>query len=145
MEETEKVKKEYEIGVLVRKEDDVPELRRVVEQHGGVFSSEFQAKKIALAYPIKHEEEAVFAFSRFAAEPTEVKQLEFDLENVSIVLRSLITIPFKISHREAVGAGKKRSQIPLRPATGAVPPSSVPAVHTLSNEALEKKIEEMLK
>jgi ribosomal protein S6 len=144
MEETEKVKKEYEIGVLVRKEDDVPEVRRVVEQHGGVFSSEFQAKKIALAYPIKHEEEAVFAFSRFAAEPTEVKQLEFDLENVSVVLRSLITIPFKISHREAVGAGKKRSQIPLRQ-TSSVQQSSAPAVHTLSNEALEKKIEEMLK
>ena len=143
MEDTEKVKKEYEIGVLVRKEDDIPEVRRIVEQHRGEFASDFQAKKVALAYPIKHETEAVFAFSRFFAEPTEAKQLEHDLETLGVVLRALLTIHAKISRREAVGALKKRAQANRQPAP--VLPSTSPSVHNLSNEALTKKIEEMLK
>jgi ribosomal protein S6 len=143
MEDAEKVKKEYEIGVLVRKEEDLPEVRRVVEQHGGTFANDFQAKKIALAYPVKHEKEAIFAFTRFFAEPAEAKQLERDLETVNAVLRPLITVRAKISRREVVAAGKKRMTT-SRPAAP-VPQSSAPMVHTLSNEALEKKIEEMLK
>jgi len=143
MEDTEIAKKEYEIGVLVRKEEDIPEVRRIVEQHGGGFTSEFQAKKIALAYPIEGETEGIFAFARFSAEPANAKQLEHDLTTANVVVRSLIVVPFKISRRDAVGASKKRAQAVRQPAP-VIAPSSVPAVHTLSNEALEKKIEEML-
>jgi ribosomal protein S6 len=142
MEDTEKVEKEYEIGVLVRKEEDLPEVRRVVERHGGKFANDFQAKRIALAYPIKHEKEAIFAFTRFSAEPAEAKQLEHDLETMTVVLRPLITVRAKILRREVVAAGKKRMTT-SRPAMP-VAQSSAPLVHTLSNEALEKKIEEML-
>lgn len=142
MEDTEKVVKEYELGVLVRKEEDLPEVRRVVEQHGGKFANDFQVKKIALAYPIKHEKEAIFAFTRFSAEPAEAKQLERDLETTNVVLRPLITVRAKISRREVVAAGKKRMTT-SRPSVPVSQPS-VPSVHTLSNEALTKKIEEML-
>lgn len=144
MEDTEKVKKDYEIGVLVRKEEDIPEVRRIVEQHGGQFVNDFQAKKIALAYPIKRETEALFAFARFSAESAEAKQLEHDLKTLPVVLRSLITVRAKISRREAVGALKKRAQVNSRPVAPVSQPTA-PAVHTLSNEALTKKIEEMLK
>jgi ribosomal protein S6 len=144
MEDTEKVEKEYEIGVLVRKEDDIPEVRRVVEQHGGKFASDFQAKRVALAYPIKREKEAVFAFSRFKTEPTEAKRLEHDLETTNVVLRSLITVPFKISRRDAVGAGKRRMQAASRPSTSVPQSNASSSMHVLSNEALTKKIEEML-
>ena len=143
MEDIEKMKKEYEVGVLVRKEEDIPGVRRVVEQHGGEFITDFQAKKIALAYPIKREKEAIFAFSRFAAEPTEVKRLEHDLQTTNIVLRSLIMVPFKISRLDAERAGKRRTQVERQSAP--VLQSHVPATPTLSNEALEKKIEELLK
>lgn len=143
MEDAEKVKKEYEIGVLVRKEEDIPEVRRAVEQHGGKFAADFQAKKIALAYRVKHEKEAVFAFSRFKAEPAEAKQLEHDLQTANIVLRSLITASFKISRRDVVGTLKKRTQANRQSAP--VLQSTAPSAHTLSNEALTKKIEEMLK
>jgi ribosomal protein S6 len=143
MEDTEKTKKDYEIGVLVRKEEDIPEVRRVVEQHSGEFMNDFQAKKIALAYPIKHETDGIFAFSRFLAEPAGAKQLEQDLKTLNVVLRSLITVHAKISRREAVGALKKRAQMTRQPAPVSQPAAS--SVHTLSNEALTKKIEEMLK
>ncbi len=144
MEDTEKATKEYEIGVLVRKEDDLAHVRRFIEQHQGTIVADFQAKKIALAYPIEREEEAFFAFARFSTGPADVKQLEHDLRTENTVLRSLITIPFKMSRREAVGLSKKRNQAPARSASSASQPSA-PFVPTLSNEALEKKIEEMLK
>lgn len=129
---------------MVRKEEDIPEVKRVVEQRGGEFASDFQAKRIALAYPIEHEKDAVFAFARFKTGTAEAKQLERDLGTTSAVLRSLITVPFKISKRDAVGAGKRRMQAASRQPAPA-PQSSVSSVHVLSNEALTKKIEEMLK
>jgi len=143
MEAAEKVKKEYEIGVLVKREDDIPEVRRIVEQHGGVFATDFQTKKIALAYPVKRETEAFFTFARFKAESAMAKQLEEDLMAANVVLRSLIMVCPKISRRDMVGAMKKRTQENRQPTP--VSPSAASAVHTLSNEALTKKIEEMLK
>ena len=144
MEETEKTLKEYEIGVWVRKEEDLAAVRSFIEQHRGTCTADFQAKKLALAYPIKKENEAFFAFCRFSAEPADVKQLEHDLVTEPLVLRSLVVVPFKMSHREAVGLSKKRSKQQDRPAPAAAPSHAQP-VQTLSNEALEKKIEEMLK
>jgi ribosomal protein S6 len=143
MEDTGKLTKEYDIGFLVRKEEDIPAVRRMVEQHGGAVVADFRAKKLALAYPIQKETEAVFVFGRFAAEPAGAKQLEHDLGNENIVLRSLITIPFKVRAADAAGTGKKwdRSNRPVAPA----PEAKSVATRVLSNEALEKKIEEMLK
>ncbi len=143
MSDTEKAKKEYEIGVLIQREEEMPEVRRIMEQHGGEFAAEFQAKKIALAYPIKQKKEAVFAFTRFFAEPAETKRLEHDLQNTPVVLRSLITIPFKAVQLEISRVVKKRGPV-NRPSVPVSTPAISP-VHTLSNEALEKKIEEMLK
>lgn len=143
MEETEKIQKEYEMGVLVRKEEDLATVRAAIEQHRGIFSAEFQTKKIALAYPIEKETDGFFAFCRFSAEPADVKQLERDLLNEPMVLRSLIVVPFKMSHREAIGLSKKHGKSQGHSAPPAAP-SPAPFVQTLSNEALEKKIEEML-
>ncbi|MGB7958118.1 MAG: 30S ribosomal protein S6 [Minisyncoccia bacterium] len=142
MEDAEKIKKEYEIGVLVRKEDDLAEVRRVVEQHGGEFVHDFQAKKIAFAYPIEKEKEGIFAFCHFRAETAAVKQLEQDLTTAHVVLRSLIVIPARSVGSNEAEAGRVWS----RPARQPAPASEARATaHVLSNEALEKKIEEMLK
>jgi ribosomal protein S6 len=143
MEDTEKLAKEYEIGVLVRKEEDLPGVRRAVEQHGGVMTADFRAKKIALAYPIKKETEATFAFGLFSAEPENVKQLEQDLVTESAVLRSIIVIPFKASVSTGTGTERKwdRTTRPTTSTEGARTSST----NVLSNEALTKKIEEMLK
>lgn len=136
MEDAEKIKKEYEIGVLVRKEDDLSLVRRAVEQHGGESISDFQAKKIALSYPIEKEKEAIFAFSRFRAEAAEAKQLEHDLTTMNSVLRSLIVIPPRAGKSEGVDEAKKWNR------TGrlSIPAPEVRATtHVLSNEALEKR------
>jgi ribosomal protein S6 len=143
MEDVEKIKKEYEIGVLVRKEDDLAEVRRVVEQHGGEFVHDFQAKKLAFAYPIEKEKEGIFAFCHFQAEAASVKQLEQDLTTTHAVLRSLIVIPARSAKADEAEAGRTWNR-PARQ-SAAPAPEARPTAHVLSNEALEKKIEEMLK
>ncbi len=143
MEETEKIKKEYEVGILVRKEDDLAEVRRATEQHGGELTHDFQAKRIALAYSIKKEKEAIFAFCRFRAETSEVKRLEHDLGTMNVVLRSLIVIPPKTAKSDETEAGRKWNNRPSRQPAPA--PETRAPMHVLSNEALERKIEEMLK
>ena len=45
MEDKEKLTKEYEIGVLVRKEEDLPAVRRIVEQHDGRVTADFRPRK----------------------------------------------------------------------------------------------------
>ena len=144
MEDMEKAQKEYEIGVLVRKEEDLAEVRRFLEQHLAVLSADFQAKKIAFAYPIEHQDDGFFAFASFSSDPAGIPQIENDLRTERSVLRSLITIPPKAATGGTAGMGKKRDSAPTRRAAPAAS-SPTPFVPTLSNEALEKKIEEMLK
>jgi ribosomal protein S6 len=143
MEDAETIKKEYEIGVLVRKEEDLAEVRRAIEQHGGESISDFQPKKIALSYPIEKETEAIFAFCRFHAESAATKQLEKDLVTTNAVLRSLIVIPPKAGKQDEGDASKKWNRTASRQPAPA--PEARATTHVLSNEALEKKIEEMLK
>jgi len=141
MEDEGKIQKQYEIGVLIRKEDDIAEVRRVIAAHGGELTNDFQAKKIVLAYPIKKEKEAVFAWGVFAASGVEAKQLEQDLRTTAVVLRSLITIPLGSKKSvEAAAAEKKWNRTKHEPVVAEA--KIVP--QTLSNEALTKKIEEML-
>ena len=72
-----------------------------------------------------------------------MKQLEQDLVTENVVLRSIIVIPFKAAVSTGTGSGKKwdRTSRPAAPTEGV----RTAPVQTLSNEALEKKIEEMLK
>ena len=142
MEDTEKVKKEYEIGVLIRKEDDIPEVRRIVEQHGGVFTTDFRAKKIALAYPIKHETEALFAFARFKRSP----RWRNNLSRISRPrMSSCVRLFGSCQNIPARYGGRHERNVLRQTGSQHQAPSSAPPVHTLSNEALTKKIEEMLK
>jgi ribosomal protein S6 len=143
MEDGEKIKKQYEIGILVRKEDDISEVRRLVAAHEGEFVGDFQAKKIALSYPIKKEKEAVFAWCGFRASGEEVKRLEKDLRTAAAVLRSLIIISLPLSERSPDMAAVEKKWVRAKREPVATEPKTAP--HSLSNEALTKKIEEMLK
>jgi ribosomal protein S6 len=134
-----KDKKEYELAVLVKSEEDLTGVTAFVRQHGISDMGNFTAKKIALAYVIEKQSEAIFAYATFHAFGDEVKTLEQDLRTEKSVLRSMIVIRGKTS-----GQGEHTGE---RPWQGARPASSEakPASHPLSNEALEKKIEEILK
>jgi ribosomal protein S6 len=143
----EKDKKEYEVAVLLHNEEAKEEILRVFAQRGVEVREEGPIKKIALAYPIKHATQAYFAFFYTLAVAADIKSLEKDLRNTTSVLRSLIITlpPVKKSSRE--DAQKPRRQVmPRRPmtATSAGETPKQQQHKPISNEALTKKIEEIL-
>ena len=145
--EDEKDKKAYEIALLLKAEEDLTGAVEFVHQHNAEAASEPRAKKLALAYTIKGHDEAVFASFVVKMAPADAKQLERDLLLRPEVIRSMVMIastqverpafsgtPFPMARRGRPTTSETREPREARPA----PPQ------TLSNEALEKKIEEIL-
>jgi ribosomal protein S6 len=146
----EKDKKEYELGVLLTREEDLSGVLALLTSHGGEMTSEARARKLALAYEIKGHKEGVFASVIFKAYGDGVKALEHDLGLRAEVLRSLVIKTPKPSLRP-MGTGAPGGATPLpggeRPRAARTPSSDQPrpaAPRPLSNEALEKKLEEIL-
>lgn len=153
----EKDNKEYELAVLVKTEDDLSAVTAIVKKHNGEMTAEPRAKRLAFAYEVEKVKEGVFAHCTFRAAGEDVKNLESDLVRDPLILRALIIAsppPAMSSGDRPMGmpamggdrggdSSHRRSRITPRsaaPAPDAKPAPSQP----LSNEALEKKIEEFL-
>ena len=146
MEITEKDRKNYEIAFLVKSEDEIPGVVSFLKRHNVEILGEPRAKNIALAYEIKKNKEAVFAYCAFKATGADAKNLERDLVVGNETIRSLIvSVPEASSRSKA--ADERASERKMKMPHPAVPYSEakLPSSHALSNEALEKKIEEILK
>lgn len=144
----EKDKKEYELALLVKNESDVAGVVALVGQHNGENISEPRAKRLGLAYEIKKQTEAVFASFTFRAYGDEVKALESDLNNRHEVIRSMV-IASPVASESSTSPILPPDRRPMRPSRPMTSSSdardSRPAPsRPLSNEALEKKIEEIL-
>lgn len=141
MEEDIKDKKAYEISLLAKEEAAFNQLATLIKQHGGEIALEPQVKRINLAYEIKKENSAHFGFLHFLMNPEEAHLLGKELQNNPVILRFLlITPPFTKAKPSS-----RPSKAPRAPVSKPFPESvsnhqSLP----LSNEALEKKIEEIL-
>lgn len=140
----EKDKKEYELGVLILREEDLPGMLALLAEHRADITSEARAKKLAFAYEIKGHKEGVFASITFKAYGDEVKALEHALGLRADVLRALVVKLPKPSVRPvaASGASPAMGERPHAVRPGGEPRSAAPK--PLSNEALEKKLEEIL-
>ncbi len=146
MENTEKDKKDYEISFLVKNEEEIPAVVSFLNQHNVEVLTEPRAKNMVLAYEIKKNKEAVFVYLTFKATGADVKKLEEELSMNNLTIRSLIIcLPKKDLRPEATEdhSSEKKTKAASRPA---VPYSEVKlsSPRSLSNEALEKKIEEIL-
>ncbi len=138
-------KKSYEVSFLSESEDKVSDVRRLIGQYGIDVVQEFPEKKINLSYPINKVTQALFVALKVLSEPDKIKLLEKDLNSSKSVLRSLIiTTP-----KTRVVRGDT-AQKPVTPARRTGVPTREPRepreprVKPLSNEAIEKKIEEIL-
>jgi ribosomal protein S6 len=147
----EKDKKEYELALLLKSEDNLAGVLKLVAQHNGEGASEPRAKRLQLAYEIKKHNEAVFVYFTFKMFGDDMKALEHDLNSHADVLRSMVIASPAPAERTATSAmppreeRRGRSSTPsyIAPAAPAEAPRSAPS-KPLSNEALEKKIEEIL-
>jgi ribosomal protein S6 len=151
----EKDKKEYELAVLVKSEDDLASVATLVKNHNGELTAEPRPKKLAFAYEIKKIKEGVFAHLLFKAAGEDAKNLERDLRTAPEVIRALIIASpapaMMLGERPVMPAGggsMRRPRTGMRPSapasTGAGTDTKPAAPAPLSNEALEKKIEEIL-
>jgi ribosomal protein S6 len=146
----EKDPKDYELAVLVKEEGDILPVAALVREQGGEILVDFKAKKIALAYPIKKETEGIFAYANIRAMGETVKTLEHDLNLRNDVLRSLIVLlpkPEKPREEKPVAplAAKRATSTRSAASSSSSTETSRQNAGPLSNEALEKKIEEILK
>lgn len=137
-------KKEYEISFMLTEEGVAAEVDAAIKAIGGEIITPSTVATIRLAYPIKKHENAYFGFIHFSVMPGEVSKLKDALSLNAKVLRSLIiTPPVKAVPRDAVTGlrAPRQKTAPTAPKTEPAPVESP----VLSNEGLEKKLEEILK
>ncbi len=129
--------REYEVAFLVRDEEAA---ERVVSRVGqyGVVITRGALKRLAFAYPVKKETSGYFGFIRLRTLPETVQRLEKDFIIFEPVLRLLVIRLSEEKTDETSHAQKMKKVVRPISRTEAAP------VGVLTNEALEKKIEEIL-
>ncbi len=134
----EKDTKKYELSFLVKEEGDEKKVLEFISKEGGTIDLEPQSTKISLAYPINGFNQAYFAYVHFSVLPEAIVNLEHELVTKDFVLRHLIiTPPFvKDSKPKQVEKSEGEVKSESRPESSKSEP--------LTNEELEKKIEEIL-
>lgn len=140
----EKDKKEYELALLLKNETDVAGVVALVGKFNGEGISEPRAKRLGLAYEIKKQTEAVFASFTFKAYGDDIKSLEGELNTHHEVVRFMI-IASPVASEHAASLLPPHDKRPVRSTRPMASPEAKPVSRPLSNEALEKKIEEILK
>lgn len=130
---------------MLESEDKAQDVRTLLRQHGIEIAQEFPEKKINLAYPIKKATQALFVALRVSAEPDKIKLFEKDSKSSKNILRSLIiTIPKEKQGKNVRGEETRRPSVFARRKSVAPREQRESKPKPLSNEAIEKKIEEIL-
>ena len=144
---------QYEIGFLVRTEDDARQVLQLLQGHKVLVVSQSSLSRIKLAYPIQKEAFAFFGYVHFSLDPGAMKALETDFRSAPYVLRFLIITPPLQGLHGVRGGGESPRRVAMSrgktPAPDVLVSAPVPQKPVreaeLSNEALEKKLEEILK
>ncbi|MAF79700.1 hypothetical protein CL629_01325 [bacterium] len=138
----------YEITYLVKDEKDASFMRSVLLKHEAVIVREDPIYKVQLEYPIESEKYAFLGIFVFEILQDNISKLSSDLRLDKKVLRYLITKPISRREERLIGGGVSEGPPPslekdVSPAPVKESPASTSS-ESLSNEALEKKIEEIL-
>ena len=129
----EKIVAQFEINILMQTES-VDEIKRIFKSHNVEILSEKSVQKIKLAYDIKKQQYAFFAVFDVSMERSEEQGIRSDLNSIGGIIRVLIT-----EKKEKKGGEKRVADEAKKPSRLK---SALQAM--LPNEALEKKIEEIL-
>lgn len=136
-EDNKKDKKSYEVSYLVKDESDASEITRILKQHEAEIIEEVSPKRITLAYKINKEAAAFFGYIVFSAGPENIPELNKNLETSKTIVRFLLITPPFTKQDITASTRPRRPTVEKSTSTRA---TNLP----LSNEALEKKIEEIL-
>lgn len=142
--------KKYEISLLLRSEEVAEPVLTALKNSGAVVEEKSQPAKIKLAYPIKKEVSAYFMCAVFSCAPEAVLKLQEELKHQPEILRFLVVTPPILKEerrdRDRNFSSKPRpSSEPIeRPRREEEPRPQPQQPEIVSNELLEKKLEEIL-
>ncbi|MDP3999082.1 MAG: 30S ribosomal protein S6 [bacterium] len=127
--------KVYEVAFLAKSLDEEKALAELIKQYQGNVVQRGAFQEVKLAYPIKKQTSAYFGYLRFEFLPENVDKLSETLKLHPGILRHLIVTP-----------STAKKMVERRPeAPEAVKPAPVSRAAVLTNEALEERLEEILK
>ena len=132
----------YEITFIL-KQEDLSEVKKILEKNKANTISEEELKKIRLSYPIKKQNYGFLGIIRFRVDPESVESIFSDMKLSENIIRYMVN-KIKVS-----GEGKRVEPrpTPIRPIGIRKEPlrtgvrKSIEPV--LTNEDIEKKIEEI--
>lgn len=142
MEEINKEKRDYELSFLLRNSEGAEAVLSILNQYGAEVFNKGSLSETRLAYPIKKQSQAVFGFVHFRAFPDAVDKLMQSLKLNPSVLRTLLVTPPLLKENRPV------KQLSKSDSDSVISESSEKIVvkgGVLTNEALEEKLEEILK
>ena len=138
--------KDYELAFLAVNQEGSQNLDALLKQYKAEALFKSPLKEWRLAYPVKKYNLAYFGFVNFRLDSTLTDKLSQSLKLQPDILRFLIITPPII--KEAKTAVRRFSKLESvkRPKAEIAEAEAVPSMGgTLSNEALEQKLEEILK
>jgi len=130
----------YELGFLVKEESSEP-VSDILKKNNAAVYEESQLTKVMLAYPIKKEKMAFFGYCRFTGLPEAAAAIQEALKFEPAVLRTIFIKLSSNAAKSAKSAGIESKKTVRRRETE---PKKEAGEGGLSNEDLEKKIEEIL-
>lgn len=139
--------KKYEIGFLAKNEKGGEVISKALISHKCEIIESGDLNRIKLAYPIKKESTGYFSYYYFLSEPSIIDKIKREFNLSSDILRFIIiTPPAEKQQVSAIKTETRRKSVVSKDIefkTEIKKPSSASMI--LTNEALEKKLEEILK
>ena len=136
-------KRDYELSFVLKNKEGESSIESLLKQYSAEVFYKAPATETRLAYAIKKQTQAYFGYLQFRVVPDAVDKIMESLKLNPAVLRSLVVVPpvlkeskIKQARKDEVVVSRRKLSEPTMP----VAPSGV-----LSNEALEEKLEEILK
>ncbi len=134
----------YELSFMITTPEEESRIQELLKKLGAQMHFTRAAQKISLAYPIKKQTNGFFGFSDFSMDRDQAATLRKELSLMTGVLRFLILDWSPEQVRENQKAYERRGARSTE-TTAATPTPTTQMPNTLTNEALEAKIQEMLK
>ncbi|MCL5017340.1 MAG: 30S ribosomal protein S6 [Patescibacteria group bacterium] len=128
-------KKSYEISFLLKDPASDKSILDLLAKHNASEIKQSSVNPIKLAYPIKKHVSAYFGYINFVADPADIKEMSDSLRLNGEVIRFLVVTAAAVDNK------KSEERTEQRKAVRAESSSS----KALTNEALEEKLEEILK
>lgn len=128
-------KQDYELSFLLKESATQAAVLNILRKYQITPSYESSLNQIRLAYPIQRQTSAFFGFCHFSVEPAAIQKIKEELTLTPEILRFLI-----VASPVRPRAFERKS--PAHPPEEKSPEPTPPV---LTNEALEEKLEEILK